>query len=364
VEAAIASKPADRPSARWLVHWHPHLWPDRKRFAFLCAVANEEEVVKGKGKGAVVGAGKDLKKPAFLLPASLLASVLGKGASKSHSSIKRNGGDGTGESEGWVQRVDAAVWEQYTSDTRYRQVYDTSKLTHLLRFIRNSSQHPPAAWSPAKVAFAAEGGVGPYFLSRFPRLLMAVWKAVGAAGWGRRQEFSTFLPPPESAGIGIITTSNSSGRGGGSGSVQITRGQERVVERAAELVAEQQELQERQQQKEKEAAAEPASAVAAVAVAPPTGVSVSSIDTSSGASSGIDARSWTEEQVAAWLAGIGKASAYAQYGDAFETSGVNGELLLDGIEEEELIDLGVTSRLHRRRIMQDIAKLRIGARPS
>jgi hypothetical protein len=53
-----------------------------------------------------------------------------------------------------------------------------------------------------------------------------------------------------------------------------------------------------------------------------------------------------------------------KYGDAFETSGVNGKLLLDGIEEEDLIDLGVTSRLHRKRIIQDIAKPRLGARPS
>jgi hypothetical protein len=67
--------------------------------------------------------------------------------------------------------------------------------------------------------------------------------------------------------------------------------------------------------------------------------------------------------VAAWLAGIGTAYADAKYGDAFVASGVNGELLLDGIEEEELVDLGVVSRLHRRRIMQDIAKLRAGAQP-
>ena len=99
-------------------------------------------------------------------------------------------------------------------------------------------------------------------------------------------------------------------------------------------------------------------------MAPLTGVSGPGIEPSSGASSNSGARSWTERQVVAWLAGIGTASAFVKYGDAFETSGVNGELLLDGIEEEDLIDLGVTSRLHRKRIIQDIAKLRLGTRPS
>ena len=346
VEAAIASRPADRPSARWLARWHPHLWPDRKRFAFLCAVANEEEVAKG-GKGSGVGAGDEKKKSASVLRRSLLLSVLGKGAS-------RNNHTGYNSSEGWVQWIDAAVWEQYTSDTRYRQTYDTRTLTHLLRFIRNVSQHPPEARSAAKAAFAAEGGVGQYFLSRFPRLLVVVWEAVGGAGWGGRQEFSAFLPPPPPENAGT-----SSREGCDSGSVQRIRGREPVAEGVLVQVPVAEPL------KDKEAAAEPASAAAAAAaavgLAPP---SVSSIDASSGARIGGDARSWTERQVVAWLAGIGTASAFVKYSDAFETSGVNGKLLLDGIEEEDLIDLGVTSRLHRKRIIQDIAELRAVARPS
>jgi hypothetical protein len=375
IEAAIASKPADRPSARWLVHWHPHLWPDQKRFAFLCAVANDRgEVMKGNDSG--VGVGDEKKRFSSVLPASLVLSVVGKGTTSRSSSNNYNR-SGEGRGGGWVNLVDTAVWEQYTSDTRYRQVYDTSKLTHLLRFIRNASQHPPPARSAAKAAFAAEGGVGPYFLSRFPRLLVVVWEAVGAASWGCRQEFSTFLPPPENAGFGSSrsTSTSSSGEGCDSGSVQRIRGRARVAEEVPMQVP----LTE--QQKEKEAAAEPvsasttavapaaaaaAAAAAAVGAAPPTTASVSSIDASSGAGArnDTDARSWTERQVVAWLAGIGTASAFVKYGDAFETSGVNGELLLDGIEEEDLMDLGVASRLHRKRIMQDIAKLRIKGRPS
>jgi hypothetical protein len=47
------------------MHWHPYLWSDQKRFAFLCAVANEEEVAKAKGedKGLAIGVEKGKKKP-------------------------------------------------------------------------------------------------------------------------------------------------------------------------------------------------------------------------------------------------------------------------------------------------------------
>ena len=75
-----------------------------------------------------------------------------------------------------------------------------------------------------------------------------------------------------------------------------------------------------------------------------------------------DLRSWTEKQVVEWLACIGTAYADAKYGDAFVASGVNGKFLLDEIEEEELVDLGVASRLHRRRIMQAIVELRVRER--
>ena len=67
--------------------------------------------------------------------------------------------------------------------------------------------------------------------------------------------------------------------------------------------------------------------------------------------------------MAAWLAGIGTAYADARYGDAFIASGVNGTLLLGGIDEDaDLVDLGVENRMHRKRIMQGIAELRL--RPS
>jgi hypothetical protein len=335
VERMIASKPADRPTARWLLGWHPHLWPDQKRFAFLCAVAND----RGEGGAVPNGRGPDLclcaagKKQAIspLFNDSLLAGALalGKGGGLRHrvSIGNRSRGGGKG---GWVQRIDAAVWEQYTSDPRYRQTYDTHRLAHLLRFIRNTSQHPPPAWSAAKAAFVAEGGVRPYFLTRFPRLLGVVWEAVGAAGWGGRQEFSDFLPPL--TGNGVADNSNEEA---------VVAGFDRLLPPAPPPAP-------------PPLPPLPPPAATTSAAFPPLSAGVTSSDTSSNS----DARSWTEQQVAAWLAGIGTAYADAKYGDAFVASGVNGKLLLDGIQEEtDLIDLGVGNRMHRKRIMQDIAEL-------
>ena len=91
--------------------------------------------------------------------------LLGKGRHNNNSNNKRShiGKDGEDEGEsdgGWVQWIDAAVWEHCSSDARYRHVYDAGKIAHLhlLHFIRNSPQHPPLAlaWSAAKAAFAAE----------------------------------------------------------------------------------------------------------------------------------------------------------------------------------------------------------------
>jgi hypothetical protein len=131
------------------------------------------------------------------------------GTSRHNTNERSKKGEGD-DDNGWVQRIDTVVWEQYTSDTRYRQIYDTHTLTHLLRFIRNVSQHPPPAGSAAKTVFVAEGGVTSCFLSRFPRLLIVVWRAVGAAGWGGQQEFSDFLPQPVDD---VVIGSDGGGRG-------------------------------------------------------------------------------------------------------------------------------------------------------
>jgi hypothetical protein len=67
--------------------------------------------------------------------------------------------------------------------------------------------------------------------------------------------------------------------------------------------------------------------------------------------------SWTAEQVAAWLAGIGEA--HVDYSMAFVKNGIDGEELLnEDFGQEELGEMGVASKMHQKRILREIKKLR------
>jgi acyl transferase domain-containing protein len=67
--------------------------------------------------------------------------------------------------------------------------------------------------------------------------------------------------------------------------------------------------------------------------------------------------SWSADQVAAWLAGIG--GAYANYTAAFIENGIDGdELLSDDFGADELEEFGVRSKVHQKRILKEIKKLR------
>jgi hypothetical protein len=66
---------------------------------------------------------------------------------------------------------------------------------------------------------------------------------------------------------------------------------------------------------------------------------------------------WTDPEVATWLAGIG--TAFAKYGEEFVASGITGAFLLDQVEEGDLLDLSVESKLHRKRIMHSIIEIKL-----
>jgi GTPase SAR1 family protein len=67
--------------------------------------------------------------------------------------------------------------------------------------------------------------------------------------------------------------------------------------------------------------------------------------------------SWSTEQVAAWLAGIGEA--YGNYSAAFVENGIDGEeLLSEDFGLDELKEFGVISKVHQKRILKEIKKLR------
>jgi hypothetical protein len=65
---------------------------------------------------------------------------------------------------------------------------------------------------------------------------------------------------------------------------------------------------------------------------------------------------WSAELVADWLGNIGKA--YAEYGDAFIKNGIDGEELLGVDFGKELEELGVASKMHQRRLIKEIQKLK------
>jgi hypothetical protein len=61
--------------------------------------------------------------------------------------------------------------------------------------------------------------------------------------------------------------------------------------------------------------------------------------------------------VADWLGNIGEA--YAEYGDAFIKNGIDGEELLgDDFGKAELEELGVVSKMHQKRVVKEIQKLK------
>ena len=69
----------------------------------------------------------------------------------------------------------------------------------------------------------------------------------------------------------------------------------------------------------------------------------------------VNAASWSEEDVSVWLCSIG--AAYAAYSASFVENAVNGDVLLDPDFAENLVELGVLSKMHQNRIIKEIVKL-------
>lgn len=276
VSAMVTPQKEARPTVQQVLQWHPYFWSQRKRFEFLCAVGNDDD------RKAV-------------LSSPMLGHVIGSRAAAAEG--------------GWCKMIHAAVWEEYTSDSKYRQHYDTSSLAHLLRFMRNVSQHVKAG-SDAHAVFAAAGGMENYFLGgqgRFSKLLIVVWEAIHRAGWGGRSGFQAYLPAAASTDVSDVSHTHNRNR---------------------EVEVDVQTIERLQMQRQRQRQALP------------------------------KASSWTEAQVVQWLSGIG--SAYAKYGESFLANGVNGEELLDlEFGEAELKEFGVDSKVHRKRILREARKLRV-----
>ena len=267
----IALQKESRPTVQWLLDWHCYFWSQRKRFEFLCAVGNEED-----------------KKT--VLPPSMCSRVLGRDNS----------------SRGWRALVDDLVWDEYTRDSKYRQHYDCTSIAHLLRFMRNASQHTKPN-SAASAVYESVGGMESYFLQRFPRLLLMVWAVVTKAGWGKRSEFEVYLPADVTASTATATASTEACEIG-----------------SAPPAASQHHQQQSALQTEQ-----------------PVLITASS----------------STQQVADWLTSIGPT--YAVYGAEFMHNGINGrELLNKDFGDDELVELRVGSTMHRKRILREIQRLK------
>jgi hypothetical protein len=215
----------------------------------------------------------------------------------------------------WDQQLDAQLVEEKTSKGQH---YKYGQTTELLRFMRNVRQHPPLVGSAAEAALllapAAKEGSGEwgasdtiatYFLSRYPHLLIRVYQAVLRAGWADRPSLAKYMSANNAtAGIGAPSDS----------------------EHAAATV------------------------VRAVVASTEEGVVAEVVDAE-------PPSSWSADDVGAWLAGIG--GAYSGYSAAFIENGIDGgELLSEDFGLDELMEFGVSSKVHQKRIVREIKKLK------
>ena len=75
-----------------------------------------------------------------------------------------------------------------------------------------------------------------------------------------------------------------------------------------------------------------------------------------------DVMGWSEEQVSDFVGGLGKA--LASYTGTFADNGVDGAMFLQ-LSTEDLEDLGISSNLHKKKILTEIAKINsAGAAPT
>jgi hypothetical protein len=285
-----------RPSTAQVLE-HPLFWSDETRFQFLCAVGKEDDVASNSPVARAA------------LPPSLLPK------------------------QAWSDAIDKRVWLHYTTGEQARTHYDTSSATHLLRFLRNCEAHPPPQDSPAQAVLVAHGGMASYFGGSggggcFPQLLLMVHGALARAGWGSRKSLERWLPAAGVLRAGAASRSHfraSAVAGAGAGaSLGVSK---------------------------KGLGVSASSAVGGASVAAPAAPAVSPSSLQQ------PPTTWSSELVAEWLGDIGEA--YAEYGDAFIKNGIDGEELLgDEFGKAELEELGVVSKMHQKRVVKEIQKLK------
>jgi len=69
---------------------------------------------------------------------------------------------------------------------------------------------------------------------------------------------------------------------------------------------------------------------------------------------GTSVQQWSGKQVVQWVCNLG--SAYEPYGEKFEANSIDGKVLKE-MDQKDLSDLGVRSRLHQKKFLREIQKL-------
>ena len=147
VESMLAADSQQRLRAAAALQ-HPFFWSAESRFAFLCACGRQLERVSGR-EDAV---------------------------------LQENG------------RRAAATWpggrwgvhRDLMAEKRLRRDYDQTKVSELLRLIRNTHEHFKSLHPTVKSALGLRAGetAAGYFLARFPLLVLCTWRAVAALAAG------------------------------------------------------------------------------------------------------------------------------------------------------------------------------------
>jgi serine/threonine-protein kinase/endoribonuclease IRE1 len=155
LEAMLAMQPAARPTMSDVVV-HPFFWPDERRLSFLTTVSDRME--KLKAEDALVGVLEEKAVAVF---------------------------DGD-----WMQRLDSG----FIGDIKKYRGYKGSSLRDLLRVMRNKHNHFDELPSPLQVLLVDRyEGFFRYFDSKFPRLLLEVFRFASETAILQENAFKKFL---------------------------------------------------------------------------------------------------------------------------------------------------------------------------
>jgi len=70
-----------------------------------------------------------------------------------------------------------------------------------------------------------------------------------------------------------------------------------------------------------------------------------------------DAKSWKTNDVAVWISNLFTPPHSQQYADIFKKNGIDGQMLLQDVDQDGLVDLGIAVLIHRKKILRKIREL-------